>query len=233
MKESSYYRRLFVRITLLIYCGLLCACSGTTSEDFDRRPITVAQTGVLVNTALSWHIPPYTHTIAGATLLHDGRPFAHQNLAVARSIERSNERLSSFDALQWAESAVHAARTSGLNPEFFAATLLQESAFDPNALSSAGAVGIAQFTLDTAQAYGVNPFDPDSAIGGSAALLARYFSAYSGKYPDPYAVTLAAYNAGPGAVAAHHGIPPYAETREYIADVYGRWARILNDERAP
>ena len=174
---------------------------------------------------------PYTQTLAGATLLHDGGPFSHQNLAVARSIERSNERLSSFDALYLADLAVNAARARRLNPEFFAATLLQESAFDPGALSSAGAVGIAQFTLETADANGVNPFDPAEAIDGSARLLARYVAAYTGKYDDPYAAALSAYNAGPGAVAAYRGIPPYAETREYIAYVYERWARILKDER--
>lgn len=164
--------------------------------------------------------------------MHDGRPFAHRNLAVARSIERSNERLSSLDALRLAQIAVDAAQREGLDPEFFSATLLAESAFDPDALSSAGAVGIAQFTLDTAQTDGVNPFDPADAIAGSARLLARYVNAYSGRYADPYAAALAAYNAGPGAVYAYHGVPPYAETRAYITDIYERWARILGDERA-
>jgi hypothetical protein len=42
-------------------------------------------------------------------------------------------------------------------------------------------------------------------------------------------VTLAAYNAGPGTVAYYHGIPPYAETRGYVADIYDRWARLLRD----
>ena len=210
---------------------MLCGCTSTTFEDFERRPITVPQITVLANAALSWHIPPYTQTIAGVTLLHDGRPFVRRNLAVARSIERSNERISYFDALLLADLAVTAAHSNGLNPEFFAATLLQESAFDPNALSSAGAVGIAQFTLETAESSGVNAFDPFDAIRGAAELLARYFSHYDGIYADPYAASLAAYNAGPGAVAKYHGVPPYAETQEYVSDIYQRWARILNDER--
>ena len=163
--------------------------------------------------------------------MHDGRPFKRLSLAVARSIERSNERISAFDALCLAEMAISAARRERLNPEFFSATILQESAFDPDALSSAGAVGIAQFTLDTADANGVNPFEPASAVRGAASLIAQYVGAYSGKYADPYATALAAYNAGPGAVAAYDGVPPYPETREYISDVYERWARILDDER--
>lgn len=193
--------------------------------------MTVAHIDVLVNDALSWHVPASTQSIAGATLLHDGRPFDHRNLAVARSIERSNERISVFDALGLADQAVHAANAQSLNPEFFCATILQESAFDPSALSSAGAVGIAQFTLETAQAYGVDAFDPRDAISGSSVLLAQYVRDYTGRYDDPYAAALAAYNAGPAAVARYHGVPPYPETQTYISDIYYRWARILNDER--
>ena len=69
-------------------------------------------------------------------------------------------------------------------------------------------------------------------MSGSAALLGRYVDAYAGTYPDPYAAALAAYNAGPGAVEYYKGIPPYAETREYIFDIYDRWSRILRDTKA-
>ena len=126
--------------------------------------------------------------------------------------------------------AAAAGRREGLDPDFFTATLLQESAFDPGALSAAGAVGIAQFTLPTAAAEGVDPFDWSAAIDGSARLLGRYVRAYTGQYADPYGAALAAYNAGPGAVAAYHGVPPYPETRAYIADIYDRWSRIVRDE---
>lgn len=218
---------------LLVVTTLLCACSNATSEDFSRNPITVPRIETLVNSTLSWHVPAYTQSIAGVNLLHDGRPFKSRNLALARSIERTNERISPLDALYLADIAQAAARREGLNPEFFGAMLLQESAFDPNALSSAGAVGIAQFTLETADSYGVDPFDPISAINGSAALVGQYVRMYSGRYSDPYAAALAAYNAGPGAVSQYHGVPPYAETRAYISDIYERWARILNDEAVP
>ncbi|MDP9017053.1 MAG: lytic transglycosylase domain-containing protein [Candidatus Eremiobacteraeota bacterium] len=232
MKES-FYRRLCLRAAIVIWFAMLCACTSATSEDFDRHPLSTPRIETLVNTALSWHgglTPLYTQTVAGVALLHDGAPFKHENLAVARSIERSNERLSSVDALHLADLALNAAKAHALNPEFFCAALLQESAFDPEAISSAGAVGIAQFTLDTAAGAGINPFDPGEAIEGAAALLAQYVRQYEGRYDDPYAAALAAYNAGPGAVAAYHGVPPYRETREYISDIYERWARILKDE---
>ena len=101
------------------------------------------------------------------------------------------------------------------------------------AVSDAGALGIAQFTLDTADSYGVDPFDWQDAMAGSARLLASYVRQYDGRYPDPYAVALAAYNAGPGAVEQYGGVPPYAETRDYIEDVYDRWGRIVRDTLDP
>jgi soluble lytic murein transglycosylase-like protein len=172
-------------------------------------------------------------TPRGARLLFDGPIPASRAVAVTRSIVRANPRLHPMDALILATHAVSLAHEAGLPYGFFCATLLQESAFDPEAVSSAGAIGIAQFTLDTADAYGVDPFDWRSAMQGSANLLAGYVRDYTGVYGDPYAAALAAYNAGPGAVASYHGIPPYPETQGYIGDVYDRWARILRDATGP
>jgi soluble lytic murein transglycosylase-like protein len=54
--------------------------------------------------------------------------------------------------------------------------------------------------------------------------------AYDGRFANPYTAALAAYNAGPGAVDAYHGVPPYKETRDYIDDIVDRWARIARYE---
>jgi soluble lytic murein transglycosylase-like protein len=158
-------------------------------------------------------------------LLRDGPRTQSVTLAITRAILHTNGQIAPIDALRLASVTVHAARERDLPPEYLAATLLQESAFDPRALSVAGAVGIAQFMPSTADAAGVDPFDPFDAIPGAAALLASYVRAYS-TYPNPYAAALAAYNAGPGAVDDYHGIPPYPETREYIDDIVDRWAKI-------
>jgi soluble lytic murein transglycosylase-like protein len=158
-------------------------------------------------------------------LLRDGAPTHSITLAITRAILHTNPYLSPVDALRLAGATVSAARRAGIPPAFLAATLLQESAYDPGAISPAGAVGIAQFMISTADEAGVDPFDPFDAIGGSAQLLASYVYAYRGQ-ANPYALALAAYNAGPGAVAAYHGVPPYAETREYIDDIVDRWAKI-------
>jgi soluble lytic murein transglycosylase-like protein len=183
------------------------------------------------NSALSWHAPAYADTLFGLRLLHDGPPVADPVLAIARAVLRTNPQIAPADALHLAGETARAARANALPPEFLAAALLQESAFDPRALSAAGAVGIAQFMLSTAEAAGVDPFDPDDAIRGAAELLSGYVRAYRGAYADPYAAALAAYNAGPGAVSEYHGVPPYPETREYIADIVDRWAKIVSYER--
>jgi len=154
---------------------------------------------------------------------------AGESVAAVRSIVRANHRVGALDALEMATVAARDARAAGIPPGFFIATLLQESGFAPDAMSAAGAVGIAQFTLDTAAGEGVDPFAWRSALAGSSRLLARYVDDYRGRYPDPYAMALAAYDAGPGAVSAYHGMPPYTETRAYVDDIDDRWGRIALD----
>jgi soluble lytic murein transglycosylase-like protein len=110
-----------------------------------------------------------------------------------------------------------AAQRWQVSAQLLAAQLYAESNFNPFAQSGAGAQGIAQFMPGTAAAYGVHdPFDAEDAIDGQAHLmhdlLARFASV-------PFA--LAAYNAGPGAVAACGCVPPYPETQAYVARIVG------------
>lgn len=108
-----------------------------------------------------------------------------------------------------------AAAAHGVPPALLAALLRAESGFDPRAVSPAGAQGIAQFMPATARGVGLrDPFDPAQAIPAAARLLAGHMRAL-GSAP----LALAAYNAGPGAVARHGGIPPYRETQAYVARV--------------
>jgi soluble lytic murein transglycosylase-like protein len=182
----------------------------------------------LRDAALSWHIPPPVAITRGLRLCMDSGRKAPLAMKVAREVMRTNPRIGAVDALLLATQTIEAARARGLAPAFLAATLLQESAYDPNAISPAGAVGIGQFTVPTANEYGIDPWEPRSAIPGTARLLAAYAGAYRAHAgEDPYALALAAYNAGPGVVATYNGVPPYRETREYITDVRDRWSRIV------
>ena len=183
-----------------------------------------------LNIALTWPSPSGADAIKGAVLLRDGPKVTEPDLAIARAILRTNPRIGQAAALLLAGATVDAARAHALPPEFLGATLLQESAYYPDAISSAGAIGLAQFMPDTAAAAGVDPYDPYDSIAGAAALLGGYAVAYEGRYADPYATALAAYNAGPLAVQQYHGVPPYAETRDYIALIFERWARAVSYE---
>ena len=194
--------------------------------------LTFASPGVRIDglrdAALSWHIPPPAPVMRGLRLCMDAGRTAPTSVKIAREVMRTNPRMGAVDALLLGTDVVVAARANGLQPQFLAATLLQESAFDPSAVSAAGAVGIAQFTVPTAREYGVDPWEPRSAISGAAHVLAAYAYDYRERADDdPYALALAAYNAGPAAVAKYGGVPPYAETREYIVDVRDRWSRMV------
>jgi cell wall-associated NlpC family hydrolase len=115
---------------------------------------------------------------------------------------------------QYVSTIQSAAASNGIPAPLLAALVSHESGFNPNAMSSAGAEGIAQFMPSTAAGMGVNPFDSTQAINGAAKLLGAYASRF-GSYAD----ALAAYNAGPTAVARYGGVPPYPETQAYVPTV--------------
>jgi hypothetical protein len=105
----------------------------------------------------------------------------------------------------------------GVDPSLLAAVASQESGFNAGAVSSAGAEGLMQFMPSTAQGLGVNPFDPASSINGAA----RYLSGLQSQFGST-SLALAAYNAGPGAVSRYGGIPPYAQTQNYVRSVLSK-----------
>jgi hypothetical protein len=110
-----------------------------------------------------------------------------------------------------------AASRHDVSAALLAAQLLAESNFNPNAVSPAGAQGIAQFMPATAAAYGLrNPFDPVAAIDAQARLMAELLGRFGS-----VELALAAYNAGPGAVEGCDCVPPYPETQAYVARILG------------
>ena len=109
-----------------------------------------------------------------------------------------------------------AAQANGLDPALLAGLIKQESGFNPNAGSPAGARGLAQLMPGTAAGLGVtNVLDPVQSINGGAKYLKQQLDAFGGDVVK----ALAAYNAGPGAVKRFGGVPPYAETQNYVKAV--------------
>jgi len=114
----------------------------------------------------------------------------------------------------------------GLTPPELASQLKHESGFDPNAQSSQGAQGIAQFTDDppghgTWSTWGHgSPFDPAAAIDAQGRFMCSLMvQAKAAAWGDPWQLALAAYNAGWGAVEKAHGIPAISETQNYVAAI--------------
>ena len=114
----------------------------------------------------------------------------------------------------YAGTIEQAAASNGIPASLLAALLYHESRFEPGAVSSAGAEGIAQFMPATAAGMGVDPTNPTESIEGAAQLLGSYTRQF-GSYSD----ALAAYDAGSSAVERYGGIPPYAETQAYVPAV--------------
>lgn len=114
-----------------------------------------------------------------------------------------------------------AALRHGIDPQVFTNLVRQESGFDPDAGSPAGARGLCQLMPGTAAGLGVTDVtDPSQSLEGGAKYLRQQLDAFDGDYLK----ALAAYNAGPGAVQRHGGVPPYAETQHYVATILGRTA---------
>ena len=123
--------------------------------------------------------------------------------------------LPSFVPPQYREAILRSASHWNVSPGLLAAQLMAESGFNPQAVSPAGALGIAQFMPGTARSYGLrDPFDPIASIDAQAHLMSDLLRQF---HSVPLA--LAAYNAGSGAVAACRCIPPYPETRAYVARI--------------
>lgn len=125
-----------------------------------------------------------------------------------------NPRAAAFEPLIAEHSAMN-----GVNPDLVRAVIQAESAFDPRARSHKGAMGLMQLMPATAAEYNVlDAFDPAENIRAGVAYLRSLLTRFSHNVE----LALAAYNAGPGAVKKYGGtVPPYRETRNYIAKIKG------------
>ena len=109
-----------------------------------------------------------------------------------------------------------AARATGVDPQLIVAVARHESAFNPNAVSRVGACGLMQLMPATARVLGITDvFDVRQNVFGGARYLRQLLDTYGGDLDR----TLAAYNAGPGAVQKYNGVPPFAETKAYVASI--------------
>jgi soluble lytic murein transglycosylase-like protein len=135
----------------------------------------------------------------------------------AELIPRSRERLATHDeAPDFSPYILAAAKKNGVSPDLIRAIIEAESRFDASAVSARGACGLMQLMPRTARSLGVvDCFNARENIHAGA----RHLGALLKRYEGSLDMSIAAYNAGEGAVARHRGIPPYRQTRAYVRRV--------------
>ncbi len=125
----------------------------------------------------------------------------------------------------WDDTISRTARITGVDEQLIHAVIQVESAYNPNAVSRAGAEGLMQLMPLTALEVGVNnSFNPEQNIAGGAAYLKKMLDRYDGDLIK----SLAAYNAGPDAVDRANGIPNYKETQAYVPKVLNLYYNLKN-----
>ena len=128
-----------------------------------------------------------------------------------RTTQATGGRAARFAKLIDENAAVH-----GVSPHLVRAVIQQESGFNPDARSHKGAMGLMQLMPATAAELGVtNPYDPSENIRGGV----KYLKGLLVKFAQNVELALAAYNAGPNAVERYGAVPPYRETRDYVARI--------------
>ena len=136
-----------------------------------------------------------------------------QGTSAPQKAERTaQENFANPDLAQVIHSA---AQKYAVDPKLVSAVAEVESGGDQNAVSPAGAVGVMQLMPETAAGLGVNPYDMKSNVEGGAKYLREMLDTFDGDVKK----AVAAYNAGPNAVKAYGGVPPYAETQNYVTSV--------------
>jgi soluble lytic murein transglycosylase-like protein len=182
-----------------------------TTADRRRRDRRAATIRSLLLSALTFAMPHQLARLPGVTTLPrllGSRAASPQVVASITSFEPVDPAHAYDDLIQ------EAADTYRLEPVLIRSVMRMESAFDPFAVSRAGAQGLMQLMPDVAAELGVSdPFDPRENIMGGARLLRALLDHHHGNL----ALTLASYNAGPAAVARHgNRVPPFRETRKYV-----------------
>jgi soluble lytic murein transglycosylase-like protein len=217
-------KRLFLAAVLVAFA------TAVTAADFsaaDVPGIGVRQQGKIVirnrgNTITAWrffgNIRQALLTLRSVRSLHTS-PYGPV-------LFNSSARLASPMPAEVSSMIEAAAHTHGVDPRLVAAVASRESSWNPNAVSQAGAGGIMQIMPATARFLGLaDIFDPRANIYAGTHYLRTLLDTFHGDLD----LTLAAYNAGPGAVQKYNGVPPYPETQQYVRIVRASYERALRE----
>nr|WP_314807032.1 lytic transglycosylase domain-containing protein [uncultured Selenomonas sp.] len=144
-----------------------------------------------------------------------GKAHTVQSAQGATAVQQAEKSRSDVSNPELARTIHAAAAKYAVDPKLISAVAEVESGGNQSAVSSAGAVGVMQLMPETAAGLGVNPYDMKSNVEGGTKYLREMLDTFDGDVKK----AVAAYNAGPNAVKAYGGIPPYAETQNYVNNV--------------
>jgi soluble lytic murein transglycosylase-like protein len=147
----------------------------------------------------------------------------------ASFISNHNKKLGFTRASEIANAVLQYSMHYDVDPRLVIALLIAESDFDPTCTSHTGAKGLGQLMPETARELGVrNPYDNIENLYGTVKLLKQHLDRYQGSGDEvrQISLALAAYNAGPGAVKKHGGIPPYRETQNYVRKIISLYRQL-------
>ncbi len=224
-KISSIQSRLPLRMSVPVRtensfsAALMEASQSTTPSPSDASSGQRTATEGVLDPLTTWDSLDTLMAQSGSSSLQDLPGVAHHAFSAVAGIASwprlTAEQLQKL--MPRVDAAIEAqAGAFGLDPLLMRALIKQESSFQPFALSHAGAMGLTQLMPGTAQMLGLSdPYDVEQNIRGGAQYLKEQLDAFDGNL----SLALAAYNAGPGAVTQHAGIPPYAETQGFVDKV--------------
>jgi len=191
-------------LTVILCAAAVTAGSAKAEAVFSakRKSLFAKQVAVLDGRAAEQYAAPIRFDVTGLDMPGDPRAL---------------RRFSTVNRKKFLPSARKAAARHGVPEALFLRLVTQESGWNPLAKSVKGAVGLAQLMPETAAVLGVDPRDPDANLDGGARYLAEQFRTFGS-----WRLALAAYNAGPDAVASYGGVPPYRETQGYVRAILGQ-----------
>lgn len=180
----------------------------------------------------------YTYRDKNGNVLITDRPYKKKDFKLEKKIHikpfRDRRRSGSISNHQYFAKARQSEYDAMINnialrydlePAFIKAVVHVESAFNPNAVSHAGAMGLMQLMPGTAKLYNLKPHEFDPKRNLIAGI--RHMNMLMNRYGEDKRLSLAAYNAGEGAVSKYNGIPPYPETVDYVSKVMRLYNKYL------
>ena len=224
LKGNEVAARLLVRATRQEHYGAVIVELISAAGEADIAKFDVVPKSAPVKSSA----PARTKTSNASRSASKGRPLpAREAIAqyapiYARFIANHNKKLSSAKAYEIASAVIGWSVQYDVDARLVMALLIAESDFNPAELSGPGATGLGQLMPETARELGVrNPWNTNENLYGTVKYLKTQMDRYGATEDNAgkLALALAAYNAGPGAVKKHGGVPPYRETQNYVRKV--------------